>query len=151
MYAQIGRKITMGHQSTRIKVHFCQVWGLNKRRLFRYVFFKKNVSFQIFQLSTIFLIFSDNRIVFSEKFYVGFICLDIFLSHFLVFCMIFKKLVQKIWGKTLKFHGSHHIANIGLKLGKSLYFIITNTSAKSQLNRNTPSEDDCTFCVKLPL
>ena len=92
----------MGPQSTCFEVHLCQVWGLNKRRLLSYEFFKINVSFQIFQLSTIFLIFCDNRIVFSEKFYVGFICLDIFLSHFLVFYMIFKKLDQKIGGKLPK-------------------------------------------------
>ena len=60
-----------------------------------YEFFKINVSFQIFQLSTSFLIFSDNRIVFSGKFYVRFICLDIFLSHFLVFYMIFKNSTKK--------------------------------------------------------
>ena len=96
LYAQIGKMIIMGPQSTCIEGHSCQVWGLNKRRLLRYEFLKIIVSFPIFQLSTIFLIFSDNRIVFSGKFYVGFICLDIFLSHFLVFYMIFKKLDQKI-------------------------------------------------------
>ena len=55
--AQIGNTITMGPQSTCFKVHSYQVFGLNIRRLFRYEFFMKNVSFPIFRLSTIFLIF----------------------------------------------------------------------------------------------
>ena len=89
MYDQIGKTITMGPQS--IEIHFCQVWGLDKRRLLSYEFFEINVNFQIFQLSMIFLIFSDNRIMLSGKFYIGFIYLDIILSHFLVFYMIFFK------------------------------------------------------------
>ena len=60
-------------------------------RLLRYEFSKKNVVFPIFQLNTIFLIFSDTGIVFSVKFYVDYTCLDSFLINYLVFCMIFKK------------------------------------------------------------
>ena len=59
--------------------------------------------FSDFSISTIFLIFSDNGIVFSENFYIGYICLDFFDPPFFVFYMIFKKLDQKICGKVSKF------------------------------------------------
>ena len=47
-FAQMGKTITMGPQSTCIEVHFCRVWGLNKCRLFRYEFFKKKREFSDF-------------------------------------------------------------------------------------------------------
>ena len=90
LYPKKGKTITMESQSTCSEVRFCQVWAFNKRRLFRSEVFKK------YGLSTIFLIFSDTGIVFSGKFQMGHIFLDIFLRHFLVFYMIFKKFVQKI-------------------------------------------------------
>ena len=57
------------------------------------------MTFQIFRISTIFLIFFGKEIVFSVKFYVDYICLNIFLSYYFGFYMIIKKLVQKIRGK----------------------------------------------------
>ena len=77
LFALMGKTITMGPQITCIEVHFCQISV-------------KIVSFPIFRFFTVFLIFSDNEIVF-----IGYLCLDIFLSHFLEFYMVFKKLDQK--------------------------------------------------------
>ena len=90
---QIGNAITTGTYSTCFEVHFCQVWAFNKRRLSCKEFFNKKWFFQFSGSPRFLLFFSDSGIVFSGKFYADYICLDIFLSNFLVFYMIFKKLV----------------------------------------------------------
>ena len=55
------------------------------------------------RLSTIFLIFSDCGIVFSGKFYVDYICLDIFLSHFWCFTWFLNNSCKKIQEKCQNF------------------------------------------------
>ena len=73
-----------------------------------------------------------------------------FWSIFWCFTWFLKNLTKKFEENCQNFEISRKPTYSIYKLGKSLYFILTNMCAKFQLNRNTPSEDDCRFGVKLP-
>ena len=86
---------------------------------YRFIFYDFTIFnfFPIFRLSTIFLIFSDTGIVFSEKFYIENVFLGIFLTEF--------------GAGTAKYQN----------LGDNIFFIF------QIFNSNTQPEDDCTFGV----